>query len=267
MKTIKFSGLNINDYEGTGFPLIFVHAFPMSSNMWQPQVEFFESKFRVITYDVRGLGLSKSINNQFTMETYANDLLSIIEYLNLEKVFVCGVSMGGYIIMRSYIKNPGKFKGIILADTRAEKDDDTGLISRSNIIFNLLNDKENKFRNEFISTFLTKLINKKNYDNLLIRNFLEKIIDENTNEGICGAQLALATRINSIDYLKSFNVPALILVGEDDVLTPPSCAETINNLILDSILKIIPDSGHLSNLENPIIFNKYILDFLESQNH
>jgi 3-oxoadipate enol-lactonase len=260
MKEIKFNGLHINDYEGEGIPLIFVHAFPLNSDMFQPQVEFFKNKYRVITYDVRGLGKSKSDNNQFTMETYANDLLSIIEHLKLEKVFACGVSMGGYIILRSCIKNPEIFKCIILADTKAERDDDIGLINRSNVIANIKNGK----KEEFISTFLPKLINKKSYSNDKLRTFLENILNNNFGEGICGAQLALATRTNVVDYLKSFNIPALILVGEDDELTPLSCSVNMNKLIPNSELIIIPDSGHLSNLENSQVFNKYIIEFLKT---
>jgi 3-oxoadipate enol-lactonase len=259
MKEINFNGLQIYDYEGKGFPLVFVHAFPLNSKMYNPQVEFFKDKFRVVTYDVRGLGKSKSVNNQFTMEKYSDDFLSVINHLGLEKVIACGVSMGGYIILRSYIKNPDKFSKIILADTRAEKDDDTGLINRSNVISSILAGK----RNEFVSTFLSKLINKKSYNNTELKKFLEDIIADNSDEGICGAQLALGTRVNSIDYLDKFNVPALIIVGEDDVLTPPSCAETMNKLIKNSELKIIKESGHLTNLENPDAFNSCILDFIE----
>lgn len=262
MKEYKINDLHIMDYEGTGNPLIFVHAFPLSSKMWKPQIDFFKNKFRVITYDVRGLGKSKSINNQMTMEIFADDLLSIIESLKINNVFVCGVSMGGYIILRSYIKNPDIFKAIILADTRAERDDDAGLINRSIVISNILKGK----RKDFISNFLPKLVNKKSFKNINIRNFLEEMISENSDEGICGAQLALATRINSLDYLNSFIVPALIMVGEDDELTPPECSEKMNKLIPNSVLKVIPDSGHLSNIENPDTFNKYLIEFLNANN-
>jgi 3-oxoadipate enol-lactonase len=259
MKEIKLNDLHIYDYEGNGLPLIFIHAFPLNSKMWHQQINFFKDKFRVITYDVRGLGKSKSINNQFTMECFADDFLLIIEHLNLDKVFACGLSMGGYILLRSYLKSPDKFKGLILADTRAEKDDDTGLINRSNTIVNIKNGK----RKEFISTFIPKLIGKSN-DNIEIKNLLEDLIEDNTDEGICGAMLALATRTNSVDYLKSIKIPALILVGAEDELTPFSCSENMKNLIPNSILKVIPNSGHLSNLENPEIFNSNILDFLEA---
>lgn len=259
MKEFEINNIFVNDYEGKGLPLIFIHAFPLNSKMWQYQIDFFKDKFRVITYDVRGLGKSKSKNNQFTMECYADDLLYIIEQLKLEKVFACGLSMGGYILLRSYFKNPDKFRGIILADTRAEKDDDTGLINRSNSITNIKNGK----REEFISTFIPKLIGKSNY-NIEFINLLNDLINENSNEGICGAILALATRTNSIDYLKSIKIPTLILVGEEDELTPFSCSENMKKLIPNSLLKVIPDSGHLSNLENPNVFNSFVLDFLEA---
>ncbi len=260
MKEFKINDLHITDYEGNENALILLHAFPLSSKMWKPQIDFFKNQFRVITYDVRGLGKSKSENNQMTMEIFADDLLSIIESLKLNKVFVCGVSMGGYIILRSYIKNPKVFKAIILADTRAERDDNKGLINRSNIITNIKNGK----RDEFISEFLPKLVNKKNYENSEIKMLLEEMIKENTDEGICGALLALATRIDSTEYLNTFNVPTLIIVGEYDTLTPLDCSERMFRLIPNSELKIIPNSGHLSNIENSDLFNFYVSEFLSA---
>lgn len=259
MRELKINNLQVYDYEGKGDALIFVHAFPLSSKMWKPQTDFFRNNFRVITYDIRGLGRSAEANNQFTMEEYSNDLTGIIEHFNFEKVFVCGVSMGGYIILRSYIKKPDLFKGLVLADTRAEKDDDSGLISRSNVILSIKNGK----RDDFISGFLPKLINKKNYLNPELRNFLESIIKDNTNEGICGAQLALATRTDTSGNLSSFKVPVLIVVGEDDELTPVSCAEAMRKSIPKSEMEVIAGSGHLSNLENPELFNKCVNEFLK----
>jgi 3-oxoadipate enol-lactonase len=259
MKEITFNNLHIYDYEGTGTPLILIHAFPLNSEMWKPQIDFLKSKFRIITYDIRGLGKSKSVNNQFTMEKYANDLISIVEYFKLDKVFACGLSMGGYILLRSYIKSPRIFRGLILADTRAEKDDDTALINRSNIIENIKNGK----REEFISSFLPKLISKNNYKEEL-KYFLESMIKENSDEGICGAQLAIATRINSAEYLNTFNVPVLIIVGEDDELTPVSCSKKMIELFPNSNLKIIKNSGHMSNLENTEAFNNYLIEFIDS---
>lgn len=259
MKELKINGLSVNDSEGNGNPLVFVHAFPLSSKMWDYQINFFKDKFRVITYDVRGLGKSVQTDNQFTMESYVNDFFSVLDGLGFNKINACGVSMGGYIILRALTRNPERLLSVSLADTRAEKDDDNGLISRSNSISDIKSGK----RDEFLKNFLPKLINKKSFGTPRIKNFLEEIMSSNTADGICGAMLALATRTNTIDKLKDTDIPALIIVGEDDVLTPKSNADAMNAVMKNSVLEVVPDSGHLSNIENPDYFNSVLIKFLK----
>lgn len=259
MKEIILNKVHYFDFGGNGLPLIFIHAFPLHSRMWEPQIKFFSDKFRVISYDVRGLGKSKTENNQFTMELYSEDLLAIIEHLKLDKVFGCGLSMGGYILQRSYIKSPDKFRGLILADTRAEADDNIGRINRSNFIYDVLNGK----RESVISDFVPKLVSKENFEKPELRNLLFEIANSNSDEGIAGAQLALATRVNSIDYLDIFNTPTLIITGKNDILTPTSVAENMHKLIKGSELKIIEKCGHMSNLEATEEFNNSVLEFIK----
>lgn len=259
MKNHFINGLSVNDYEGTGQPLIFVHAFPLSSEMWKPQVDFFGDKYRVITYDIRGLGKSIQKDNQFTMESYVNDFYSVLDNLGIDKVNACGLSMGGYIILRALVRNPERFLSAVLADTRAERDDDNGIISRSNTISDIKSGK----REEFAAGFLQKLINRKSYETPGIKNILAEIISGNTDDGICGAMLALATRTTTTDNLKEIEIPALVIVGEDDLLTPKNFAETMNKSLKNSMLEVIPEAGHLSNIENPDYFNKVLLKFFE----
>lgn len=259
MKNHFINGLSVNDYEGTGQPLIFVHAFPLSSEMWKPQVDFFGDKYRVITYDIRGLGKSIQKDNQFTMESYVNDFYSVLDNLGIDKVNACGLSMGGYIILRALVRNPERFLTAVLADTRAERDDDNGIISRSNTISDIKSGK----REEFAAGFLQKLINRKSYETPGIKNILAEIISGNTDDGICGAMLALATRTTTTDNLKEIEIPALVIVGEDDLLTPKNFAETMNKSLKNSMLEVIPEAGHLSNIENPDYFNKVLLKFFE----
>lgn len=259
MKNHFINGLSVNDYEGTGQPMIFVHAFPLSSEMWKPQVDFFGDKYRVITYDIRGLGKSIQKDNQFTMESYVNDFYSVLDNLGIDKVNACGLSMGGYIILRALVRNPERFISAVLADTRAERDDDNGIISRSNTISDIKSGK----REEFAAGFLQKLINRKSYETPGIKNILAEIISGNTDDGICGAMLALATRATTTDNLKEIEIPALVIVGEDDLLTPKNFAETMNKSLKNSMLEVIPEAGHLSNIENPDYFNKVLLKFFE----
>jgi pimeloyl-ACP methyl ester carboxylesterase len=259
MNNFKINGLSVNDYGGSGKPLVFVHAFPLTSEMWKPQADFFKDKFRVITYDVRGLGKSLQTDNQFTMESYVNDFFTVLDSLKLEKVNACGLSMGGYIILRALTRNPGRFLSVVPADTRAERDDDNGIISRSNTISDIKSGK----RKEFETGFLQKLINSKSYDTPEIKDFLSNIISGNTDDGICGAMLALATRTTTLDNLKDINVPALVIIGEDDLLTPRNFAEAMNKSLKNSSLEVIPGAGHLSNIENPGYFNNIVMKFLE----
>jgi 3-oxoadipate enol-lactonase len=260
MNLINFNDIKIQDYEGTGENLIFVHAYPLSNKLWLNQVEFFKNKYRVITYDIRGLGESQFENNQFTMEEYADDLLDIIDFLNLKKTIACGLSIGGYIIQRAYIKNPEKFRAIVLADTKGERDDDNGLISRSLAIKELKKGEKYKYLKEF----LMKLLWKKSYENNELREYLEKIMMNQSVNGLCGALLALATRTNTIDNFSEINIPALILCGEYDVLTPIALSENLKRKIRQSELKIIKNAGHLSCIENPDDFNTLLNTFLEN---
>lgn len=258
MKNFKINNLNVCDYEGNGSPIIFIHAFPLCNRMWDKQVEFFKNQFRVITYDLRALGYSTAEDLQYTMETLVNDFISIADELKLNKINVCGLSIGGYITLRAFVKKPELFNSVILADTKAEKDSDEALLNRCNNIIDIKNGK----RKEFLDSMLKNLICEKSFLNPEIKNFVEEIMSWQSDEGICSTLIALATRTNVIDHLNKVDIPSLILVGSDDILTPLEAAEKMTKCFLNPQLKIIPDSGHLSNMENPVEFNKAILDFL-----
>jgi pimeloyl-ACP methyl ester carboxylesterase len=258
MKKI-INNITVSDSDNGKEPLIFVHAFPLTSEMWELQVKEFSGDFRVVTYDVRGLGESKQSNNQFMMENFADDLITIIEDLKTGAVNAVGLSMGGYIIQRALLKRKELFKSVVMADTRLDNDTNDGLISRAASIQNILSGK----RNEFIDGFISKLVSKKGYSNIELVSKIKSIISGSSDEGIAGAVLALATRTDNSGAFKDFTLPVLALVGRDDVLTPIECAQYIKDSFTNSELAIIEDSGHLSNLENPVSFNSYLRNFLE----
>ncbi|MCU0373331.1 MAG: alpha/beta hydrolase, partial [Ignavibacteria bacterium] len=230
--------------------------------MWEHQIKHFGNDYRVIAYDVRGLGRSFSDDNLFFMENYADDLENIITALKLENVNAVGLSMGGYIIQRTIVKNPSLFGTITLADTKGEKDTDEALLSRSEVVDTI----RKGGRKGFVSGFIKKLISDNNYKNSEIVKTLEKIISENSDKGICGVVNALATRTTTLHQLRSIEIPALILVGEEDTVTPLKCSEDLAAAINNSEMHIIKNSGHLSSLENPVEFNSLLEIFLEEHN-
>jgi len=234
IKKYNFNGIRVFDYGGKNSPLIFIHAFPLSSRMWENQVEYFKNSYRIITYDIRGLGNSIVEDNQYTMENMADDLLNTIRFLKLENVILCGLSMGGYIILRAILKKPENIRAIILADTKAEKDDNPGLLARSFSINNIKAGHLKKFK----SDLLTKLICKANLNNKELVKFVSSMMTKQTPDGLCGATIAIATRINTIDHLKEIKIPVLILVGENDELTPVIFAKRMKSKIKNSKLII-----------------------------
>lgn len=256
MKTHKHNGLHIVEYENNGPPLIFVHAFPLCHRMWDKQVEHFKEKYRVILYDVRGLGYSTEIDSyQYMMEHFSDDLIKLMDFLKIDKANVCGLSMGGYITLRTLVRHPERFLSVILADTRAEKDDDEGLIARYKS-FKSVEDSG------LAKEFPKKLLNEENHKIDEIRNFVEEMIGWQSEEGVKGAIIALATRTTTLYDLKKLNIPALIIVGEDDVLTPIAHSEKMNEALSGSQMVVIKNAGHLTNIERPDDFNKAIDSFL-----
>jgi 3-oxoadipate enol-lactonase len=258
----KIDGISVYDNENGKPPLIFVHAFPLHSEMWAGQIKHFLNNYRVITYDIRGLGNSASEDNLFFMENYADDLINVISELGIEKVNAVGLSMGGYIIQRALVKKPYLFRSVTLSDTKGEKDTDDALLFRSDVV----NSIKRGGRREFVTEFIKKLISPSNYRNPELVKTLENIISVNTDNGICGALNALATRTTTIRQLESLNIPALILVGEDDMLTPVKCSEDLAKALNNSEMHIIKNSGHLSNLENSGDFNSVLGNFLTLHN-
>lgn len=243
------------------FPVIFIHAFPMSHMMWQPQTDFLNKKFRVIAYDVCGFGGSEVGSGQFTMETCADDLVALMDHLGLKKAVWCGLSMGGYIALRAIEKFPDRCRGLVLCDTRSEADGNEGKLKRAAAITTIQKLGATAFVDGFLqSVFLPESIAQG-------KDFVaqtKKIILANSPLGICGALLAMGMRTDTTDALRGIAVPTLVVVGENDALTPVAMAQNLHERIRNSRLAVIPNAAHMCNLENPGEFNRHLLEFLEN---
>lgn len=261
MINFKLHDISVTDYGGKGEPLIFLHAFPLCNRMWDSQVEHFKDKYRVITYDARGLGYSNELEDYlFTMEDHVNDLFAIIEHLKLDKVHACGLSMGGYILQRAVLRDPSKFISLILAGTKAENDNNEGLIGRSETIMKVRSGGKEKYLEEF----LRKLISDESYHNKEIKNFIHMILSWADEKGINSNTIALATRTNSYYLLKEISIPVLVLVGRLDVLTPVINSFRIKEEIKGSEFTVFENAGHLCNIDKPLEFNNAIEHFFNN---
>jgi pimeloyl-ACP methyl ester carboxylesterase len=263
MKETKVLGVSVKDYGGDGVPLIFVHSFPLSGKMWDMQVEYFKEKYRIITYDIRGLGKSLTDDNVYSMEKFVNDFFHILNNLKIKKVNACGLSMGGYILLRAVLKDHERFNSLILVNTKAGKDDDDVILKRSSAVIKI----KSGGREAYLQKLLPKLISTDNTD---AENKIKEIVNENTDEGICGNLLALSTRTNTMERLSESDTPVLLLSAVDDRINSDKEADEIFKHLKENrkpeyyttMIKL-KDCGHLCNLEKPDEFNKLVEWFLK----
>jgi 3-oxoadipate enol-lactonase len=242
-----------------GMPIVLIHGFPFSKETWEPQVNALKSEFYVITYDVRGHGASDVSNGQYTVEFFVDDLVALIDHLKISKVVVAGLSMGGYIALRAIEREPDRFRGLVLCDTRSEADNNEGKIRRATQVKSVRMFGVDKFTEVFLPTVFCEKTLKNNPSAVdLVRNIIKKT----SPVSVIGTLIALAARTDTTPSLYNIKVPTLILVGKHDNLTPPSAASAMKEKIPNAEMHIIPNAAHLSNLENPEEFNLHLLRFL-----
>jgi 3-oxoadipate enol-lactonase len=260
MKT-KINGLSVNTF---GNPqnkeVIFVHGFPYDHLMWKNQYEFLSESYYCVAYDIRGLGESDVGDGQYTMELFVDDLFKIIGELKLKKPAVCGLSMGGYLTLQALQRNQEIFSAVILADTHPMADDKAGKLKRSNAIKAINTEGLASYVDSFVpGTFSPETQTKKpDY-------FKETLARCKANNplGVKGSQIAMLSRFSSVGFLPEIKLPTLLLVGEEDSLTPPEVMSSMAVQIPNSEFYIIPKAGHMSPLENPAEFNLRLKEFLD----
>jgi 3-oxoadipate enol-lactonase len=249
------------DHHGSpaALPLVLIHGFPFSHEMWRPQVGVLSEAFRVIEYDVRGHGKSSAGDGQYPFEFFVDDLISLLDHMEVKKAVLCGLSMGGYIALRAVERNPERVLGLVLADTQAKADSNAAKLKRAEAVRAIKKKGVKPFAEDFLKTVFTQQ-NLAAKSEFVVR--IQKIMESNSAIGICGALIALATRTDTVPSLSAIQVPTLVVVGEQDTLTPISASQEIHDRILGSELHIIKNAAHLSNVENANDFNSYVKEFL-----
>lgn len=241
--------------------IIFLHGFPYDSSMWSKQINELKEHFYCITYDIRGLGKSAVGHGQFTMETFVDDLFALIEEIKPVKPVICGLSMGGYIALRAVEREQAKFKAVILCDTKAEADDNTGRLKRAAGMKNIDTDGIEKFVNDFIPNCFSHSFIKNHPAEY--NSIIERAAQANP-VGVKGAMLAMLARTDTAGFLHEIRIPALVVCGEHDKLSPPEQMKSMAAKIPGSVFKEIPNAAHMTPIENPAEFNKTVLSFILS---
>jgi 3-oxoadipate enol-lactonase len=259
---VKLKAINIcyDDY-GTGdLPVIFIHGFPFDKSSWQPQISKLQESYRVIAYDQRGFGKSTADNSEFSMDLFADDLIDFMDALQIPKAIVCGLSMGGYILLNAVNRYPGRFQRIILADTQCNNDTPEGKEKRFKTIAQIEESGLKEFAEGFLKNVFTNESIEKNLPEV---DQIRKTVLATPVATITSALKALANRDETCRILGNIDIPTLILCGKDDVITPVAKSEFLKQGIKSSAFYVIDNAAHLSNLEQPEVFNKHISNFIK----
>jgi pimeloyl-ACP methyl ester carboxylesterase len=256
----RIDGVEIEyDVRGEGAPLLLLHAFPLGLFMWEAQVEALSATHRVVRFDARGFGESAAGSGPLTMERIADDGAFLLDHLGIERAMVGGCSMGGYAAFAFVRRHPQRLAGLILQDTRAGADSAEARAGRATLAAKVLAEGASAAAEAFLPKLLGETTRRERL--ALVESVRERILGT-PPQGIANALHGLAARADSRETLPTIAVPTLVLVGAEDVLTPPPEAATMAAAIPRARLDVIPAAGHLANLENPAAVNAALRAFL-----
>jgi len=248
--------------EGNGIPLLLFHAFPLNAAMWEPQRRMLSNDCRVLTFDLPGFGRGKPLPGQMSMRDCADIAIALLDELRIDTAAIGGCSMGGYIAMAMLRHYPERVAALVLADTRAGADSEETRAGRAAQIETI----RTGGREAVFEAMLPKLLGASTFENAPeLVDSVSDMMRQTTAEGAIAMLDAMAKRPDSSDVLSSCTVPCCIIVGVEDVLTPPSESEYMAHIIHDAQYHLLPGCGHLSNLERPVRFSTVVRDFLASR--
>jgi 3-oxoadipate enol-lactonase len=232
---------------GAGAPIVLLHGFPLDSRIWIEQRSALSDRYRAVTPDLRGFGPSADASS-FTIESLADDVHALLKALNVLPCILGGLSMGGYVALAYVKKYATDLRGLMLIDTRAEGDSPEGRQGRDKMI-QLARDEGSR---AVADQMMPKMLAPDEANSRpAVAKQLRAIMESCPALTIEHALAAMRDRDDYTAFLASIAVPTLILVGDQDAITPPAVAEKMHRHIPRSVLEIIKGSGHMSPMEQP----------------
>lgn len=249
------------DDNGPGPVVVLLHGFPFNRTMWAAQVGEIGSVYRVITPDLRGHGETAAPEGVYTIDAMADDVIELLDALQIrERVVIGGLSMGGYVALSLAVRHAGRFRGLVLMDTRAGADTPEAAANRETLAREV---EATGAVAGVVDAMLPRL-----FSPLTRAQHPERIDAVHRSmlrthpRAVVGALRGMAARPDRTKDLPGITLPTLVLVGEDDQITPPSEAQAMAEAIPNARLDVIPNAGHLSPVENPGVTNRALLAFL-----
>jgi pimeloyl-ACP methyl ester carboxylesterase len=245
---------------GEGSPVILLHPFPVNHEFWLPVAWALSTRYRVILPDMRGHGDSGLGDGPATMEKHAADMAQVMDDAEIGRAPLVGVSIGGYALFEFWRRHRGRVSALGLFNTKAPADSAEGRAGR----LQAANDVVERGTEQFFESMIPRLLGKTTRETRpdLVEGAL-RMMRKMSPEDVAQVQRGMAARPDSVDTLKTINVPTLIVTGDEDILTGLNEAELMRRHISGSELRVIPKAGHYSAWEQPEEAGKLLRQFLE----
>ena len=240
--------------------LVLVHAFPVGMRMWEPVAV--PHGWRAIAPALPGFDGADPVEAPPpSIDHYAHAVLGVMDGLGIDHAVLGGLSMGGYVAFALWRLARLRWRGLVLADTRAAADSEQGRAGRQKML-DLLHERGSRAIAEEMVPKLLGETARKTQPQLVAHAM--RLIERQTSDAIAGALVRLRDRPDSTPLLRDIGVPTLVIVGDEDIVTPPSDSEQLAAQIEDARLVRIPASGHLSCMERPAEFSAALAGFLNA---
>lgn len=245
--------------DGRGDPLVLLHAFPLNGRMFEPQMEAFSDGRRVVAPDYPGFGRSPRTPAQPDVRYYAEGIERLLDRLELERVVLGGVSMGGYVAFECMRLFPERVSGLILANTRPDPDSEEMRENRKKMARRVADDGVEVLIELQMERLLAPQTLERNEE---VVEKVRAMILESSPTGVVAALGAMRDRPDSTPLLAKIEVPTLVIGGEEDGISSPEVMGAMAEKIPNSRHVTLTGAGHLSNLEAAKGFNAAVRELL-----
>lgn len=262
MPSIDRDGVKIHfEDAGSGPPVLLGHSFLCSSEMWAPQVPVLAERYRVINIDERGHGLSGNLTEPFDLYDMVDDVVAVLDHLGIERAVWAGLSIGGMVAMRAAMTIPERVSGLLLLDTHAGAETSFKKLKYGAMALGVRTVGVRPFLGPISKLMFGKTTRKEKTE--LVAAWKDRFASTDVPSMLLGLG-ALVRRDSVVRGLGSVDVPASVIVGDEDASLPPPLSREIADALPNASLVMIPEAGHLSALEKPEEVTEAMLGFLDS---